>query len=74
VPLYGLGLWGQPSFEPKGMSFRAMKRFTELTQPMLIASMDDDGMASPEQQARIVDWLRRGVLSGSMPVFPSPNA
>lgn len=66
LPLYGLGMWGLPYLESKGFTLDNTKRFTELVQPMLIASMDgDDGGLPPSHEAAVVDWLRHEVVAGA---------
>ena len=57
-------MWGLPYLESKGLGLDTIKRFTELVQPMLIASMDEDDHAlPPSYEAAVVDWLRHDVVS-----------
>ena len=65
LPLYGLGLWGVPYLESKGLPLPVVQRFVELVQPMLIASMDGNFAALPAQEATVVDWLRSNVTHAS---------
>lgn len=69
LPLYGLGVWGLPYFETRGLGLEQMKRFLELAQPMLIASMEEDAQSQPAQEARIVDWLRTNVVKDHTPAL-----